>query len=65
MKADTRGTPYCIAPETLKEEPLGCPVDMWACGAVFYFMLVRNGLEVCRFDTLSVGQQSRCTLILS
>ncbi|XP_065183152.1 calcium/calmodulin-dependent protein kinase type II delta 1 chain-like [Sycon ciliatum] len=40
IKADTRGTPYCIAPETLQEKPLGYPVDMWACGAVFYFMLV-------------------------
>lgn len=42
ISCDTSGTPYYLAPETLKEELLGCPVDMWAAGVILYVLLVRT-----------------------
>eukprot|EP00118_Oscarella_pearsei_P029154 m.3795 g.3795 ORF g.3795 m.3795 type:complete len:475 (+) comp9820_c0_seq1:98-1522(+) len=37
---DTSGTAYYLAPETLKELPLGYPVDVWAAGIVLYILLI-------------------------
>uniref|UniRef100_A0A6T6LCZ9 Protein kinase domain-containing protein n=1 Tax=Timspurckia oligopyrenoides TaxID=708627 RepID=A0A6T6LCZ9_9RHOD len=33
------GTPHFAAPELLKSEPYGTPVDLWSCGIVLYNML--------------------------
>lgn len=33
------GTPGYVAPEVVKREPYGPPVDMWACGVLLYIML--------------------------
>lgn len=33
------GTPGYVAPEVVKKQPFGKPVDMWACGVVLYIML--------------------------
>jgi tRNA A-37 threonylcarbamoyl transferase component Bud32 len=33
------GTPGYVAPEAVKREPYGPPVDMWACGVLLYIML--------------------------
>lgn len=33
------GTPYYIAPEMLRGNPHGCPVDIWASGVVMYILL--------------------------
>lgn len=33
------GTPYYIAPEMLRGNPHGCPVDVWASGVVMYILL--------------------------
>lgn len=47
------GTPGYVAPEVIRREPYGPPVDMWACGVVLYVMLSgrmpfygRNDVEV-------------------
>jgi calcium/calmodulin-dependent protein kinase (CaM kinase) II len=34
------GTPGYIAPETLRHQPIGTPVDLWACGVLLYILLV-------------------------
>eukprot|EP00118_Oscarella_pearsei_P000489 m.5076 g.5076 ORF g.5076 m.5076 type:complete len:498 (+) comp12042_c0_seq2:60-1553(+) len=34
------GTPGYIAPEALKRQAIGLPVDMWSCGVLLYIMLV-------------------------
>lgn len=36
---ETIGTPGYVAPEVVRREPYGPPVDMWACGVVLYVML--------------------------
>jgi len=33
------GTPHFAAPELLKSEPYGAPVDLWSCGIVLYNMI--------------------------
>jgi len=30
------GTPGYLSPEVLKKEPYGKPVDIWACGMMFF-----------------------------
>lgn len=34
------GSPMYLAPETIYEKPVGCAVDMWACGVILYLLLV-------------------------
>eukprot|EP00180_Rhodochaete_pulchella_P001763 Plantae.Rhodophyta-Rhodochaete_pulchella.ctg2632.p1 GENE.Plantae.Rhodophyta-Rhodochaete_pulchella.ctg2632~~Plantae.Rhodophyta-Rhodochaete_pulchella.ctg2632.p1 ORF type:complete len:481 (+),score=88.32 Plantae.Rhodophyta-Rhodochaete_pulchella.ctg2632:101-1444(+) len=33
------GTPYFVAPEVIRGEPYGAPVDVWSCGVLLYNML--------------------------
>uniref|UniRef100_A0A7S1TDF9 Non-specific serine/threonine protein kinase n=1 Tax=Compsopogon caeruleus TaxID=31354 RepID=A0A7S1TDF9_9RHOD len=33
------GTPYFVAPEVIRAEPYGPPVDIWSCGVLLYNML--------------------------
>uniref|UniRef100_A0A7S1TNH6 Protein kinase domain-containing protein n=1 Tax=Erythrolobus australicus TaxID=1077150 RepID=A0A7S1TNH6_9RHOD len=33
------GTPGYVAPEVVRRQPIGPPVDMWACGVLLYIML--------------------------
>lgn len=40
MECDASGAPLFLAPETILEEPIGRPVDMWACGVILYLLLV-------------------------
>lgn len=34
------GTPGYLAPEVVRKEPYGRPVDLWACGVILYILLV-------------------------
>lgn len=34
------GSPMYLAPETILERPVGCAVDIWACGVILYLLLV-------------------------
>ena len=34
------GTPGYLAPEVVRKEPYGHPVDLWACGVILYILLV-------------------------
>lgn len=38
MKSSPSGAPLYLAPETILEEALGCPVDIWSCGIILYIM---------------------------
>ena len=40
ISCDASGAPLFLAPETILEEPLGRPVDMWACGVILFILLV-------------------------
>ena len=40
VNCDPEGAPLFLAPETIFEEPVGCAVDIWACGIVFWLLLV-------------------------
>lgn len=40
LRCEPSGAPMFLAPETILEEPVGCPVDMWATGVILYLMLV-------------------------
>lgn len=33
------GTPHFMAPEVVKREPYGKPVDVWGCGVMMYILL--------------------------
>ena len=33
------GAPLYLAPETIMEVALGCPVDVWSCGVIMYILL--------------------------
>jgi len=33
------GAPLFLAPETILEDPIGQPVDMWACGVILFILL--------------------------
>jgi calcium/calmodulin-dependent protein kinase (CaM kinase) II len=29
-----------LAPETILEDPIGCPVDLWSCGVILHILIV-------------------------
>lgn len=33
------GTPHFMAPEVVKREPYGKPVDVWGCGVILFILL--------------------------
>ena len=35
-----KGAPMFLAPETILENPIGRPVDMWACGVILHILVV-------------------------
>ena len=35
-----KGAPMFLAPETILEDPIGRPVDMWACGVILHLLVV-------------------------
>ena len=44
------GSPMYLSPETIYERPVGCAVDMWACGVILYLLLVST--EILRVKML-------------
>ena len=36
---DAAGAPLFLAPETILEEPIGQPVDLWSCGVILFILL--------------------------
>ena len=39
MECAPSGAPLYLAPETIMEVALGCPVDVWSCGVIMYILL--------------------------
>lgn len=39
MNAGRVGTPHFMAPEVVKREPYGKPVDVWGCGVILFILL--------------------------
>ncbi|XP_032234562.2 calcium/calmodulin-dependent protein kinase type II subunit gamma isoform X2 [Nematostella vectensis] len=35
-----KGAPMYLAPETILEDPIGCPVDSWSCGILLHTLIV-------------------------
>ena len=40
ISCEASGAPLFLAPETILEEMIGQPVDMWACGVISFILLV-------------------------
>ena len=40
LPAGFAGTPGYLAPEVVRKESYGRPVDLWACGVILYILLV-------------------------
>lgn len=39
MSSGRVGTPHFMAPEVVKREPYGKPVDVWGCGVILFILL--------------------------
>ena len=40
IRCDASGAPLFLAPETILEDAIGRPVDIWACGVILFILLV-------------------------
>ncbi|XP_020896872.1 calcium/calmodulin-dependent protein kinase type 1 isoform X2 [Exaiptasia diaphana] len=40
IHCQAKGAPMFLAPETILEDPIGCPVDIWSCGVLLHTMIV-------------------------
>ncbi|XP_071838998.1 peripheral plasma membrane protein CASK-like isoform X1 [Apostichopus japonicus] len=56
------GTPHFMAPEVVKREPYGKPVDIWGCGVMLYILLSGSlpffGTKDRLFDMICKGRYS-------
>ncbi|XP_077988061.1 peripheral plasma membrane protein CASK-like isoform X1 [Glandiceps talaboti] len=54
------GTPHFMAPEVIKREPYGKPVDIWGCGVMLYILLSGSlpfyGTKDRLFETIIKGR---------
>ncbi|XP_031563028.1 calcium/calmodulin-dependent protein kinase type II-like [Actinia tenebrosa] len=39
VRCQVEGSPLYLAPETVTDQPIGTPVDIWACGVILYILL--------------------------
>lgn len=54
------GTPHFMAPEVVKREPYGKPVDVWGCGVILFILLSGclpfYGTKERLFDSICKGK---------
>ncbi len=63
------GTPGYLAPEVVRKEPYGRPVDLWACGVILYILLVGyppfwDDNQSRLFELIKSGKYEVCQLSL-
>ncbi|XP_039649520.1 peripheral plasma membrane protein CASK isoform X6 [Perca fluviatilis] len=61
------GTPHFMAPEVVKREPYGKPVDVWGCGVILFILLSGclpfYGTKERLFEAIIKGKYKVCVIV--